>query len=163
MFKFFHKDNNITEPLQVVAAGEVIELSEVSDPVFSQKMMGEGFGVHPTAGEIYAPTAGKITMVADTKHGLGLTSSSGLEILLHMGIDTVELKGVPFKINVNVGEEVQAGQLLGQMNIEAIESAGKDPTIMVVITNTAEVISKLTTNVGNKTNGDVAAEVTIKS
>ncbi|BDR55926.1 PTS sugar transporter subunit IIA [Xylocopilactobacillus apis] len=160
MFKFLHK--NKSESLQIPIEGEVIELSKVSDPVFSEKMMGDGFGVIPSSKTIYAPISGKITFVADTKHGIGITSDDGIELLLHLGIDTVELNGNPFKIDVTVGDQVEAGQKLGEMDVEEVKKSAKDPTVMVVVTNTNDVISELVVQPGSKKAGEIAAQVTKK-
>lgn len=160
MFKFFHKDKS--ETIVAPIAGEVIELSAVADPVFSQKMMGEGFGIHPSNGTIYAPVSGKVTLVADTKHGIGITTDDGLEVLVHLGIDTVELKGAPFSIKIAVNDQVTAGQEIGTMDLAAIKDAGKDPTVMVVITNSKDLVEKVTVETGNKSGGDPAAKVTKK-
>lgn len=160
MFKFLHKNKD--EEIKAPLTGEVIELSDVADPVFSQKMMGEGFGIHPSSGTIYAPVSGKVTLVADTKHGIGITTDSGFEVLIHLGIDTVELKGAPFTINIAVGDEVKAGQEIGTMDLTAIKDAGKDSTVMVVITNSKDVVDKMTVETGNKNGGETAAQVTKK-
>jgi len=86
-------------------AGEVIPLAAVKDPVFSAGMMGLGFGVQPTSGDIVAPVSGKVTMIAETKHALGFTTpDNNLEVLVHLGIDTVDLKGAPFKLTVAAGD-----------------------------------------------------------
>ncbi|RHW51199.1 PTS glucose transporter subunit IIA [Bombilactobacillus bombi] len=159
MLKFLHRNKNKSTELMTAATGNVINIEEVNDEVFSQKMMGEGFGIHPNSGIIYSPISGIITMVAATKHGLGIKSEDGLEILIHMGIDTVELKGIPFKINVKIGDEVQSGQVIAQMNINEITSAGKDPTVIVVITNTQEKVKNIKILSGEKKAKAVAAIV----
>lgn len=125
------------------ASGTVVPLEEVADPVFSEKMMGAGFAVKPVSDEIYAPVSGKVTMLAKTKHGIGITTSEGVEILLHLGIDTVELKGDPFQLLVHEGDQVTAGQKIALMNIKQITKSGKDPTVIFVITNSADKVGKI--------------------
>jgi len=101
--------------------GEVMPLKAVKDPVFSAGMMGLGFGIQPSDGQIVAPVNGKVTMVAETKHALGFaTPDNNLEVLVHLGIDTVELKGKPFELKVGVGDEVKAGDLIATMDLDVI-------------------------------------------
>lgn len=126
------------------ATGELIDLENVSDSVFAQKLMGDGFGFKPTAGEIYSPVSGTITLVASTKHAIGFTMDNGLEILLHMGVDTVDLKGAPFDINIKKGARVHGGELLGTMDLTQVSEAQLDNVLMVVITNTQDKLDKLT-------------------
>ncbi|MDG3374879.1 glucose PTS transporter subunit IIA, partial [Vibrio parahaemolyticus] len=92
-----------TQDVYAVATGKVIPITEVGDEVFSQKMMGDGFAVIPESGEIFAPVAGKVTSVFPTKHAIGLVTDSGIEVLVHMGIDTVQLNGEPFTVFVKEG------------------------------------------------------------
>ena len=116
--------------------------AEVEDQVFSQKMLGEGFAIIPKDGKIVAPVDGKVVSVMSTKHALTLKSTKGnLEILLHMGLDTVELKGRPFDIKVKENDIVKAGQPIAQMDIGKIKEAGKDPAVIMTITNMDDVSS----------------------
>ncbi|CAJ1176015.1 PTS sugar transporter subunit IIA [Companilactobacillus nantensis] len=121
------------------AKGDLIHLDKVSDPVFSQKLMGDGFAVTPSSDEIVAPIGGVIGTVFPTKHAMMITSSHGLEVMLHLGIDTVELKGKPFEVFVKEGETVKAGQKLATMDLQEIKDAGKDNSIMAIITNSDAV------------------------
>lgn len=117
------------------ADGVVIDISEVSDPVFSQKMMGDGFAVKPTIGEVYAPFESKVTSIFPTKHAIGLLSKNGVECLVHIGIDTVELNGEPFEILVNEGDTVSPTTLLAKIDLDKLEQANKEKDVMVVFTN----------------------------
>ncbi|WP_416353537.1 glucose PTS transporter subunit IIA [Agrilactobacillus fermenti] len=121
--------------------GQVLALSKVSDPVFSSGMMGAGVGIQtPDVEEVnvYAPQDGQLSIVADTGHAYGLVTKSGIEILVHIGVDTVSLKGKPFTIKVTQGEQVKKGQLLGTFNKKMIQAAGLDPTVMTIITNSKD-------------------------
>ena len=102
----------VTEEVLSVADGEVKPITEVKDPVFSAKMMGDGFAVEPENGNIYAPVSGIVTSVFPTKHAFGLLTDNGLEVLVHIGLDTVALNGVPFSVKVTEGQRVAAGDLL---------------------------------------------------
>lgn len=123
-------------PVLSPVAGEAEDLSKVNDEVFSQKMMGDGAAVIPSDGTIYAPVDGKITVAYETKHAYGLTADNGAEVLIHIGLDTVNLKGEHFTSEVSQGQTVKAGDKLGTVDLAAIKAAGYDPTVMVVITNT---------------------------
>ncbi|KRM71447.1 PTS sugar transporter subunit IIA [Lacticaseibacillus brantae] len=141
MFNFFKKHEKVDwtpKTFLAPADGEVVALANVSDPVFSQKAMGDGFGLTPSADEIYSPVSGTVTMVADTKHGIGITTEDGEEVLVHMGIDTVELKGAPFTVKVAAGDHIDAGAELAVMDRQVVSAAGKDTTIIVVVTNSLD-------------------------
>ena len=125
----------VTENVASVADGETIKITDVKDPVFSKKMMGDGFAVEPTGSEVYAPVSGKVTNVFPTKHAVGLLTDSGLEMLVHMGLDTVELKGEPFDVKVKEGQTVNAGDLLAVCDWDKVKQAGKGTTIVVAFTN----------------------------
>ncbi len=129
----------VTEDVLSVADGQVIPITDVKDPVFSQKMMGDGFAVEPDNGNIYAPVSGVVTSVFPTKHALGLLTDSGLEVLIHVGLDTVALNGAPFSAKVKDGQRVEAGDLLLVADLEAIKSADRETTVIVAFTNTAEL------------------------
>ncbi|VFA57379.1 PTS system transporter subunit IIBC [Enterococcus hirae] len=128
-----------TEELFAVADGQIKEITEVADPVFAQKMMGEGYAVLPSNEKVYAPVAGKVTNIFDTQHAIGLLTNEGLEVLVHMGLDTVELNGLPFTIHVKEGDSVTPKTQLADMDLTAIEQAGKKTDILVVLTNNEKV------------------------
>lgn len=117
-------------------AGTAIAMSEVPDPVFASEAMGGGAAVVPSEGRLCAPAAGTVTVLAETGHALGMTTDSGAEILMHIGIDTVTLEGAPFTAHVAVGDHVEAGQLLMEVDLEAIKKAGLNPVTPVIVTNT---------------------------
>lgn len=125
----------VTDEVHSVADGEVINIEDVKDPVFSQKMMGDGFAVEPENGHIVSPVAGKVTSVFPTKHALGLVTENGLEVLVHIGLDTVSLEGKPFEVKVSEGQTVAAGDLLVEADLDAIRAAGRETSTIVVFTN----------------------------
>ena len=125
----------VTDEVHSVADGEVINIEDVNDPVFSQKMMGDGFAVEPENGHIVSPVAGKVTSVFPTKHALGLVTDNGLEVLVHIGLDTVSLEGKPFEVKVSEGQTVAAGDLLVEADLDAIRAAGRETSTIVVFTN----------------------------
>ena len=149
----------ITETVQSVADGQAISITEVKDPVFSQKMMGDGYAVEPANGSIYAPVTGVVTSVFPTKHAVGILSDKGLEVLVHVGLDTVALNGAPFSAKVADGQRVAAGDLLLVADLEAIRSAGRETTTVVAFTNTAEIKSVTLENLGQVTKDSQIAQV----
>lgn len=118
-----------------VATGDIIAIEKVNDPVFAGKMMGDGFAVEPTDKLVYSPVAGKVVSVFPTKHAIGLQTASGVDVLVHMGLNTVELKEAAFNVHVEEGQTIAAGDLLAEMNLEAVKAEGKETTIVVVLTN----------------------------
>ena len=135
------KFKGVTDEVHSVADGQVINIEDVKDPVFSQKMMGDGFAVEPENGKIVSPVAGKVTSIFPTKHALGLVTDNGLEVLVHIGLDTVSLEGKPFDVKVTEGQTVAAGDLLVEANLDAIREAGRETSTVVVFTNTDAIKS----------------------
>ena len=149
----------VTEEVETVADGKVIAITDVKDPVFSQKMMGDGFAVEPENGKIYSPVAGTVTSVFPTKHALGLLTENGLEVLVHIGLDTVSLEGKPFEVHVSEGQKVAAGELLVTADLEAIKAAGRETSTVVVFTNAAAIKSVTVEKLGQATVKTVVAKV----
>jgi glucose-specific phosphotransferase system IIA component len=118
--------------------GKVVPLSEVSDPTFAEKILGDGFAVIPSEGKIYAPADGEVTMVFDTLHAITITSTQGTELLIHIGLDTVTLKGEPFTAHVVAGDKVKKGDLLMDVDLDKIKAAGLEIITPVLICNTDE-------------------------
>ena len=125
----------VTEEVYSVADGQVIALEQVKDPVFAQKMMGDGFAVEPANGNIVSPVSGTVSSIFPTKHALGLVTEAGLEVLVHIGLDTVSLEGKPFTVHVAEGQKVAAGDLLVTADLDAIRAAGRETSTVVVFTN----------------------------
>ena len=167
MFGFFKKKKNKKEvnkeiTLYAVADGELISIEDVSDLVFAQKMMGDGYAIVPTNGQITAPVEGVINNVFPTKHAVGFTAGD-LEVLLHMGIDTVALDGRPFNTDVNEGQSVDASSVVSQVDLEMLEQEEKDNAMMVIFTNGADVIESFEMNTpGPVKAGDVIGKIILK-
>ena len=126
------KENVIFSPCN----GKVVPLAEVPDPTFSDKILGDGFAVIPSEGRIYAPADGEVTMVFDTLHAVTITTGRGTELLIHIGLETVTLKGEPFTAYVAVGDRVKKGDLLMEADLEKIKEAGLHTVTPVLICNT---------------------------
>lgn len=124
----------LTSPL----SGEVVELANVNDPVFSSGAMGKGLAVKPSEGVVYAPADAEVTIAFETGHAYGLKTASGAEILIHIGIDTVSMNGNGFEKLVVAGDKVKAGTPIAKFDAAKIAEAGLDDTTMVIVTNTAD-------------------------
>lgn len=153
------ESDGLETAIQTVGTGEVVSITEVNDAVFSQKMMGDGFAVKPSGNEVFSPVDGKITSTFPTKHAIGIETDSGLELLVHMGIDTVELKGEGFELFVEEGQEIKAGDKLAEMSLTSIKDAGKDTAIMVVFTNLTDKQTFELTQTDNVTKSSVIGRV----
>ena len=121
----------ITSPLK----GEFIKLENLGDPAFSQGMLGEGAGVLPSEGKVYSPFDGVVNTIFPTKHAIALTSDDGVKMIIHIGIDTVNMKGKGFKSKLDNGDKVKAGQLLMEFDIKKIQKAGYSIETPVIVTN----------------------------
>ena len=149
----------ITEEVYSVADGEVVALEQVKDPVFSQKMMGDGFAVEPANGNIVSPVSGTVSSIFPTKHALGLVTEAGLEVLVHIGLDTVSLEGKPFTVHVAEGQKVVVGDLLVTADLDAIREAGRETSTIVVFTNADAIQSVKLEQTGSLTANTVVAKV----
>ncbi|MFJ7933359.1 PTS glucose transporter subunit IIA [Sporosarcina sp. NPDC096371] len=126
--------------LQIFAPvnGKIIPLDQVPDPVFSQKMMGEGVAIMPDNGNIHAPVEGTVVMISDTKHAIGLRTTDGTEILIHIGLETVSLQGKGFTVFVETGDHVSVGQSLIEVDWAYIGEHAKSIVTPIIITNSTE-------------------------
>ena len=131
----FHKKSMIYSPCD----GTFKPLSEVKDEVFSKELMGKGFAVVPTNGDIHSPVDGKVTMEFPTKHAIGITDKNKIEYILHIGIDTVQLKGAGFNVCVQEGESVKAGDLLVNCDLAILKQAGYQTDVLVIVTSHKDV------------------------
>lgn len=135
LFDFMKKKDDV-EVIAAPVAGEAVESSQISDPTFGEEMLGKGMAIKPSDTKVYAPFDGTVAMVFDTKHAVSLISEKGAEVLIHIGLDTVTLNGEHFIAHTEDGATVKKGDLLLEFDKEAIEAAGFDTIIPVVICNT---------------------------
>lgn len=133
--KWFKKasEENVYAPLN----GKIVKLEDVPDPVFSEKMMGEGIAILPRDGTVLSPVDGEIMHVPDTKHAVGLRAKDGTEILIHVGLETVALKGEGFTFHVENGSNVSKGEKLLEFDLEYVKEHAADTVTPIVITNSA--------------------------
>ena len=160
MFGF--KKNKQTNELLAPITGEMIKLSKVSDPVFAQGMMGEGFAIAPDMndGELVSPIAGVVSVAQG--HAIGITRDDGLEFLIHVGIDTVSLKGAPFTIQTKPGKKVKAGTPLVEVDWQQITDHKLDPTVMVLIPNSKTNLGQLEVSEQSVAKNGSIGQATIK-
>ncbi|WDT66428.1 PTS glucose transporter subunit IIA [Companilactobacillus crustorum] len=139
-------------------SGKLVDLKDVSDEVFASGAMGKGFAIIPDGGNIYSPVKGKVSQLFPTKHAVGLQCGK-MEVLIHIGIDTVDLKGEPFTTMVSVGDKVDNNSVLVKTDFEKIKKADKDPVTMVLITNTNNVLKSFDLVANNGDKVDHATEI----
>lgn len=137
LFKKKEKKHVIGSP----AKGKAVSLKQVNDPTFAEEMLGKGAAVIPEEGKIYAPADGEIGMVFDTLHAVSMTTDFGAEILIHIGLDTVKMKGDGFTGHVKAGDHVKKGDLLLEVDLEKVKAAGYDTITPVLVCNTPDYAS----------------------
>ncbi|MQW24066.1 MULTISPECIES: PTS glucose transporter subunit IIA [unclassified Lactococcus] len=130
---FLKKEKSVDDKIYSPFSGKLVNISEVSDPVFSKKMMGDGFAIEPESSEILSPITGKVLFVEG--HAIGFARNDGLEILLHMGLDTVSLNGEPFSFNIKAGQKVKGGDPIGTVDWNNVDEAGLDKTTIITFTS----------------------------
>jgi PTS system beta-glucosides-specific IIC component len=160
MFNFFKKkekeyDDVIYAPLK----GEAVPSAEVNDPTFAEEMLGKGMAIKPSEGKVYAPFDGTVAMVFDTKHAVSLVSEKGAEVLIHVGLDTVMLKGEHYITHVESGVAVKKGDLLLEFDIEGIKASGYEVITPVVICNTDDYKDVIRTTGIQVEPGDVVMQL----
>ncbi|MDF7639360.1 PTS glucose transporter subunit IIA [Lactobacillus sp. ESL0791] len=134
MFKLFKKQSKF-EKLVSPVRGRLIPITDVSDQMFAGKVMGDGFAIVPNDDQIYSPVSGEIKSIFKTKHAITIETTAGLEVLLHFGVDTVELKGAPFKLAVEEGQKIEPDTFIGTMDRAMVIANKKSTEIIVVFTN----------------------------
>lgn len=134
--KIVEKDELIYSPLE---NGKSIDVLKVNDDIFSKQILGPSVAIKPLDGKLFAPVDGGITMIADTKHAIGISTKNGLELLIHIGVDTVKLGGEPFDLNVKEGDEVKRGDLLAYINLDFLRKNCKEDTIIMAVTNVEDI------------------------
>ena len=158
--KLFGKKEEIN-PNHVYApmAGEAVDISQVPDPTFSSGMMGNGIAIQPTDGKVCSPVNGTVDTMFETGHAVTLVSDNGIEILIHVGLETVGLNGAPFQVKVQNGQKVKKGDILMIADLEAIKAAGLPTITPVLICNTDDYPTFNTTIGKEVTNADVVIEL----
>lgn len=141
MFGFLKKKQNDGYVLGSPAKGKAVDLKEVNDPTFNSGMLGQGIAVIPSEGKFFAPADGEIAMVFDTLHAVSMNASNGAEILVHVGLDTVNLKGKGFKAHVQAGDKVKKGDLMLEADLEFLKNEGYDIITPVLVCNTDDYAS----------------------
>lgn len=141
MFNFFKKKEESSYVLGSPVKGKTVPLSEVSDPTFGEGMLGQGVAILPAEGKFYAPADGEISMVFDTLHAVSMVSDDGVEILVHVGLDTVSMKGDGFEGHVKAGDKVKKGDLMLTVDLDKVKAAGYDTITPVVVCNTDDYAS----------------------
>lgn len=137
MFQLFKKKTDGIE-IGSPAKGKAVPISEVSDPTFGEEILGKGMAVIPSEGKIYAPADGTIELLFDTLHAMSMTTTDGVELLVHIGLDTVSLKGEHFTAHKATGDTVKKGDLLISVDLEAVKAAGFDVITPMVVCNTGD-------------------------
>jgi glucose-specific phosphotransferase system IIA component len=150
MFRIFKKK----EEVELIApiTGKLVDITAESDQVFSQKMVGDGIAIEPEDGLVVAPCRGRIVQIFSTNHAIGIETEQGIDVLIHLGLDTVELKGEGFERIAKEGQIVKPGDLLIKMDLEIIKNYGKSTITPFIITN-IDKINKIEKNSGSVKRG----------
>jgi glucose-specific phosphotransferase system IIA component len=148
--------------IYAVVDGEFLDITSVQDEVFASKMMGDGFAITPTSPIVSTPVAGEVVSVFPTKHAYGIKTPSGVEVIVHIGTDTVELEGAPFTAHVQVGDNVTRGAKLATVDFDAVKAAGKGIDVIVVFTNKDAIETLNITETGLLSRDEIIGAVTVK-
>lgn len=159
MFSFFKGKKSDEIVLYAPVNGQVIDLAEVKDPTFAEKMLGDGIAILPADGNIVSPVDGTVSLVFDTLHALSITSQDGTEILIHVGLETVGMNGNGFQSFVNTGDTVKKGDSLLKVDLDAVKAAGCDTVIPIVICNTDDYESVMAEKVDAVKSGDALLRI----
>ena len=150
MFNLFNKDKSIS--ISAPMTGDLIEITQVEDEVFSEKMVGDGVAIEPREGIVVSPVQGRIVQIFPTNHAIGIETEDGLEVLIHIGLDTVELKGKGFTSYVKVGDRVEVGDKLLEVDLDFIKKSGRSTISPIIITN-MDIVKNISTKIGNVIRG----------
>ena len=145
MLNLFKKKETFKTPIK----GELIAITEVNDQVFSQKMMGDGFAIIPSENTVISPLSGTVDVVFPSKHAIGIKSNTGIEFIIHIGIDTVKLNGEGFTSYVEQGQKISQGEKLVTFDLDLIKSKGYDTSVIVIFPNNDVKLNLTPTNVDN--------------
>lgn len=166
MFKnlFRRKGNSAeTKSLDIFTpiAGEIISIEDTPDEVFAGKMLGDGFAIKPHDNKVYSPVSGEIKVLFPTLHAIAIETQEGVELLIHIGVDTVELDGEGFSGHIEVGDKVKKGDLLVSFDKDIVETKAKSSITPIIITN-MDIVEEISIEYGNKSKGQKAATVKLK-
>jgi len=153
----FKQSKSVT--VAACASGAVVEMKNIDDPAFSEGILGFCCGIEPDTGEIFSPANGTITQISDTLHAVGIRTAEGCDILIHAGIDTVNMQGDGFTVFVNVGDKVAVGQPILSADLEKIRSVGYKTTVITAITNSEEYKSIRLSAAGRVSRGNPLMEI----
>ncbi|TDQ37453.1 PTS sugar transporter subunit IIA [Aureibacillus halotolerans] len=142
MFKKLFGQKSTSDKVVSPMSGQVVGLEEVPDPTFSEKMMGDGVAIKPDSGEVVSPVDGEILQLFPTKHAIGIQSVSGIEYLIHIGLETVALEGEGFEAHVKQGDKVSAGDLLITVDLDIVAQKANSTITPIVITNEVSSLDK---------------------
>lgn len=156
---FKRKKKNEAVEVKAFFQGTALPLEQVKDPLFADKVMGDGVAIEPQDGTLYAPVSGTVATIFDTKHAIGYKLDNGADVLMHIGMDTVELEGKGFDLDISVGDKVQAGQLIGKVDLSYIKSQGKEVTTPVLLTTMDEYKIEFVKTEGPVNVGDVLYKI----
>ncbi len=156
---FKRKKKNEAVEVKAFFQGTALPLEQVKDPLFADKIMGDGAAIEPQDGTLYAPVSGTVATIFDTKHAIGYKLDNGADVLMHIGMDTVELEGKGFDLDISVGDKVQAGQLIGKIDLSYIKSQGKEVTTPVLLTTMDEYKIEFVKTEGPVNVGDVLYKI----
>ncbi len=156
---FKRKKKNEAVEVKAFFQGTALPLEQVKDPLFADKVMGDGAAIEPQDGTLYAPVSGTIATIFDTKHAIGYKLDNGADVLMHIGMDTVELEGKGFDLDISVGDKVQAGQLIGKIDLSYIKSQGKEVTTPILLTTMDEYKIEFVKTEGSVNVGDVLYKI----
>lgn len=157
--KLFSKSEKSDNAIYAPMAGNAVPVSEVPDPTFSEGLMGNGIAIEPTDGKVYAPCNATVDMMFDTGHAVSLVGDNGAEILIHVGLETVSLEGKPFKVHVSNGQKVKKGQLMIEVDLEAIKAAGLKTITPILVCNCDEFTTFNTVTGKAVSNADAVIEL----
>ena len=159
--KLFGKNEEKCNPNHLYApmAGAVVSVTEVPDPTFAEGMLGNGIAIKPTDGKVCSPVNGTVDTMFDTGHAVSLISEGGMEILIHVGLETVGLNGAPFQVKVKNGQKVKKGQLLMEVDLAAVKAAGLNTITPMLVCNSDDFGTFNTTIGKDVTNADVVIEI----
>ena len=160
MFDFLKKNKAAADLPEAPANTLLAVQNGKNDPTFGEEMLGKGMAIEPSEGKLYSPIDGSVAVVIDTKHALSIVSDNGAEILMHVGLDTVKLKGKYFTPKVSVGDKVKKGDLILEFDIDALKGEGFDVITPIIICN-SDIYKEVKTNVGQEVSvGDTIIELT---